>query len=312
MDLLNKIVEKEIESYEINSICELHLYEKTAQIILSHPMNFSIPKYKKHYEFDECFYLSYDFLKYLNEDYASLLLKRENEGAFMLGVGEQTKDSISISTVINGEYKIYIPYSGDITNSFAVTHEFIHDMTIDKGYNDTRMTFVEVFSLYAELLQSEYLQTREIKEAIIRPREICDIVYSKALENAFEVELIKEKMLNGFITPISLAEIMKRLGYKKELWSILGTILTTENLNFGYEQRYVIGYLLALYMRERNTDHSNKEFFDLNEKLNDYTIPQFMSYLDLNSIYSETLFDLDDTSYQKIEDTYVKQIKKIR
>lgn len=312
MDLMNDIIKREIEAYEINSIDELHMHEKTAQIILSHPTNLKISKYKKHYEFEDSFELSYNFLEQLNKDYASLLLKRMDEGAFLLGVGEETKDSISISTVIDDEYKIYIPYRGNLTNSFSITHEFIHDMTIGKGYNNTRMSFVEVFSLYAELLQSEYLQNIGIKEAIIRPREICNIVYSKTLKNAFEIELIKEQMLNGYVTSISVAEIMKRLDYKKELWPILYTILDEEQLSFGYEQRYVIGYLIALYMLERNKDKSNKEFFELNEKLNDYTIPQFINYLDLNGKYTKELLDFDEVSYKKLEDSYVKQLKKIR
>ena len=310
--LLNKIIENEIKEYEINSINELNLHERTARIILSHPIEFPILKYKKHYEFEECFELSYNFLEQLNQDYASLLLKRMNEEAFLLGIGEYAKDSISVSTVIDGEYKIYIPYRGNLINSFLITHEFIHDMTINGGYNNTRMSFVEVFSLYSELLQSEYFQKIGIKESIIRPREIHDIVYSKALKNCFEIELIKEQLLNGFITPVSVAEIMKRLGYNQDLWSILYTILNEEQLHFGYEQRYIIGYLISLYMLERNIDNSNKEFFDLNEKLNSYTIPQFIKYLDLNGIYSETLFDFDEASYNKLEDAYIKQLKKIR
>lgn len=312
MDLINKIVEKEIKAYEINSISELHLHEKTAQIILSHPTNFYIPKYKKHYEFEECFQLSYKFLEHLNKDYAELLLKRINEDAFLLGVGEETEDSISISTVVDGEYKIYIPYRGNLTNSFSITHEFIHDMTIENGLNNTRMAFVEVFSLYAELSQSEYLSNLGIKEAIIRPREMFDIVYDKALQNAFEVELIKERILHGVITPRAVADIIRKLNCKEKFEPILYKIFREEELKFGYEQRYIIGYLLALYMRERNKDESNKEFFDLNENVNNYTIPQFINYLDLNGIYDEMQLDLDEASYKKIEDAYVKQLKKIR
>ncbi len=312
MKLLNEIIEKEIEAYEINSINEINFHQRTSQIILNYPKNLYIPQYKKHYEFEECFELSHNFYEYLNKDYADLLLKRMNEGAFLLGVGEETKDSISISTVVDGEYKIYIPYRGNLTNAFSITHEFIHDMTIDGGYNNTRMAFVEVFSLYLELLQSDYFQKIGIKEAIIRPREIHDIVYSKALTNTFEIELIKEKLLNKYITPNSVVEIMKRLGYKKDLWPILYTILNEQELHFGYEQRYITGYLLALYMKERNVDSSNKEFFDLNEKLNVYTIPEFINYLALDGIYNESLFDFDDESYKKIEATYIKQLKKIR
>jgi len=312
MDLLNKIVEDEIKAYEINSIKELHFHERTAQIILSHLKNFNVIEYKKHYEFEECFELSHSFLKDLNKDYASLLLKRMNEGAFIVGIGEDTKDSISASTIVDGKPKMYIPYQGDLSNTFSITHEFIHDMTINNGLNNTRMTFCEVFSLYAELLQAEYLKERKINEAIIRPKEIFNGVYFKALRNAFEIELIKEKITNGAITPRIVADIVKKIDYKRNFVPILNKIFDEKLLRFGYEQRYIIGYLLTLYMRERNVYQSNKEFFDLNEKLNNYTIPEFINYLDLNGIYSETLLDLDEVSYKKIEDAYVKQLKKIR
>ena len=75
MDLLNKIVATNIKEYEINSIDELQVQQKCVDIILRHPINLHIPKYKKKYKLEDSFCLSHMFLEDLSEEYAKHLLK---------------------------------------------------------------------------------------------------------------------------------------------------------------------------------------------------------------------------------------------
>lgn len=314
MDLLNEIVKKNIEEYEISSMSELQFQVKCANIILSHPKNFGIPKYKKKYTFEESFYLSYSFLESINSEYAARLLKRQEEGAFIVDYREVAQDDAAISNIIDGKPKIYIPFRDTLDCSYAITHEFIHDMTIDGGFNDTRTIFCEVLSIYAELLQSQYFEKLQIKEAIVRPRKIFDMIYFKTLNMSLELELIKLYLDRGYIKPSDTQSILKKYNYNKDLIYSLYFILNEQELSFGLEQRYVYGYLLALYMMDKaeNSNGNHTEFFELNEMMNTYKVYQFMEYLELEYISDEALFNLSDESYKKLEKHYVNQLKRIR
>ena len=97
----------------------------------------------------------------------------------------------------------------------------------------------------------------------------------------------------------------------EECIKIIKMILKDEKFTFGMDQRYVIGYLLALFMLERDKNNSI-EFFELNEMLNSYSIENLLNYLDLELINSAGLLELSEKSYQKLEESYIKQLKKMR
>lgn len=314
MDELTKIIQNTIIDYEISSIDELRIQEKCSEIILSHPIKLYIPEYKKKYSFEDSFWLSYKFLDQLEESYAELLVKRLNENAFIVDYRKEAEEENAISTVINGEPKIYIPYRNSLDCSFMITHEFIHDMTIKDGFNDTRTTFCEIFSIYAEMLQCEYFEKIKIKEAIIRNRKLLDYIYVKALNMSFDIELIKIYLSNGYIKNSDIETIMKKYNYDINLYYYFHNILTEQSLSFSLEQRYIYGYLIAAYMMERNeqSKKNNQEFLELNENINKYRIDQFMNYLKIDATYDNGILNLCDTSYKKLEESYIKYVKKIR
>lgn len=310
MEELNRIVKKEIEEYEIKSIDELILHERCSDIIISNPLFLNIEDYKKRYSIYKNFQLSYEFLNDFNYKYAEQLLKRLDEKAFILE--KYTKDSISRSDMVNGVPKIYIPNIKKLILTYNITHEFIHDMTIMHGYNNTRMSFCEVFSLYAEIMQSKYLEDRKIKEATLRSGEIFNHVYSKAIKISFELKLIKAYLKEGMLTYESIAKIIEEFPPNINVWPIYDEILEDKKLTFGYEHRYIIGYLLAQYMLDRNIDNKNKEFFELNDNINNYSIPKFIETLELKGIYGGMLLNFNEDSYERLEKAYIKQIKNIR
>ena len=250
----------------------------------------------------------------MSKYYAELLVKRLNEGAFVVDYRKEAQEENAISTMINGEPKIYIPFRNSLDCSFMITHEFIHDMTINDGLNDTRTIFCEVFSIYAEMLQCKYFEEIKIKEATIRNRKLSDYINLKALNMSFDIELIKTYLKSGYIKNVDIETIMKKHDYDINLYYYFYNILKEESLSFALEQRYIYGYLIAAYMLERDEQifKSNQEFLELNENINKYRIDQFMNYLELDATYDNGILNLCDTSYKTLEESYVKQIKKIR
>jgi len=81
---LNRVIDNYMEEFEIKSMDELLLHEKCSSIILSHSIRLQVPKYRKKYTFDQSFELSRKFLTSISKEYAKYLIKRRNEGAFIV------------------------------------------------------------------------------------------------------------------------------------------------------------------------------------------------------------------------------------
>ena len=307
---INEIIEKELKEYMITSKEEISFQKRISNIMVSHYKNIYVPNYKKKYLFKDNFQIAYTFLKNINEEYAELLVKRYQEGAFI--VDEYVEGSkIAISNIINGKPMIYFPTTNLLRDSYRIVHEFIHDTTINGGYNNTRMIFCEIFSLYSELLMAKYHENQNIKEATIRSREIYSETIAAATKVKVELELMDKYLEKGFINEQDCVSIIKSIPNRRDALAAYYVILKDEKFTFGMDQRYVIGYLLALFMLERDKNNSI-EFFELNEMLNSYSIENLLNYLDLELINSAGLLELSEKSYQKLEESYIKQLKKMR
>lgn len=307
---INKIIEKELKEYDITSKEEIIFHKRLADIILSHYKEIYVPKYKKKYSFEENFRIAHNFLQDINEDYAYLLIKRYNEGAFIIDEHAE-ENKIAISNIIDGKPMIYFPTTNTLRDSYRIIHEFIHDTTINEGYNDTRFIFCEVFSLYSELLMAQYHEKQNIKESTIRSREIYNDVIGTAIKSKFELDLITRYLEKGFINEEDLISIIKSISNKKDALSAYYIILKDQEFTFGMNNRYIIGYLFALLMLERDKDNSI-EFFELNEMLNYYSIENLLNYLDLELTDSVGILNLKEETYQTLEKIYIKQLKKMR
>lgn len=307
---INEIIKKELQEYMITSKKEIVFQKRISNIILSHYKKIYVPEYKRKYSFEDNFHIAYSFLKDINEDYANLLLKRYEEGAFIIDEKAE-ENKIAVSNIINGEPKIYFPTTNTLMDAYRIVHEFIHDTTIEDGYNDTRMIFCEVLSLYSELLMAKYLEKQNIKESTIRTREIYKDITSTATKVLFEIELIDHYLEKGFTNTEDLISIVKSSPNKRDSLSSYYIILKDCEFTFGISQRYIIGYLFALLMVDRDKNNSI-EFFELNEMINNYTIENVINYLDLECKNSVGILDLNEKSYQKLESAYVRQLKKIR
>lgn len=315
MDLINYIIYDCICDYEINKFEELKFQENICSIVLSNQVSFKTREYKKKYSFDECFKISYDFLSTISKEYASLLIKRRDENAFIIDSGNNSLYPTSFSDIIDGVPKMYINFNNNLSSSYSIMHEFIHDMTIMNSENSiTRTIFCEVMTLYAEKLMDKYLKENNYKEYYIHARNIANAIKEKALYTLFEIELIRLFLNKGYITNTDIKSIMKKFNYDINLSYHYADIMIEQQLFWSTEQRYLIGYLLASHMMEREQQKStgSKEFFELNDKINIFNESQFLNYLDLERTNNSDIFNLTDESYEVLKTNYIKHLKKIR
>lgn len=315
MDLLNYVIYDCICDYEINKVEELIFQEKLCSIVLSNQVSFKTREYKKKYSFDECFKIAYDFLSTISKEYASHLIKRRDENAFIVDVNKAPLYPYSFSNIIDGIPKMYINFNNNIGCSYSIMHEFIHDMTIMGSENSiTRTIFCEVMTLYAEKLMDKFLKENNYKDYYIHARNIANAINEKALHVSFELELIKCFLSRGYITNSDIKVIMKKFNYNNDLSYHYVDIILDQQLSWPSEQRYLIGYLLASHMMEREQQKStgSKEFLELNDKINIFNENQFLNYLDLEKTNNSDIFSLTDDSYELLKINYIKQLKKIR
>ena len=83
-------------------------------------------------------------------------------------------------------------------------------------------------------------------------------------------------------------------------------LLLSLNEKLTKEERYIIvSHVLYDYTL-------NEIATELNENLNKYSVDQFLNYLDLDINISNGILNLDRPSYKKLEDSYIKELKKVR
>lgn len=311
MEKINSIIKKEIEELEIKDLKECSFILKLNEIILENKRNIKIPKYRNNIDFEKSFQYSKKFFDTISKEYSSYLDKRRKEGVFLFN---NDVNSLAFSNLVDGKKIIHFPIIGTIEDSYTITHEIIHDMSISDEYSINRYLFCETVSLLAEMLQKDYFHNNERpKDYLIDEKEILYALQNKAVIINFEFELINIYLSNGYISKNNLIDIMNKHSFSEIdlIINDIETILTNEEMNFSYEQRYIIGYTIASYMHNRILKKNNvSEFIDINDSLNTYSIEQLLTYLDLDYKNSQDL-DLTDESYEKIEKSYIKQIKSI-
>lgn len=310
MEYLNKILKENIEEYRIRDIDELIFLQKLIDIIRRHVDFIKRPKVKQFVKVNKSFEYSYQFLKSICPRYAEYLLNIKEQGIFDINF----YDTFACSTIKNGKHYIYLPLQQNIGDTYTITHETIHDMTATENTTITRHFFCEVFSLLAEILQKDYFErTCRPKEYYINNLESIQNVYQKSVEIKLELDLIKQYLKYGWIESFQLSEIFQN--FKRKDWFIIENKLydfvQSKKLEYGFQQRYIIGYLIACYMHARILKDAKKiqEFIELNDCLNEIEIEDFFHYLDLE--YKENKFlDLTDESYQVLEKSLLHELKR--
>lgn len=310
MRRINAIVEKFIIETEIESMDEFTFLNRLIDIFDRNMKSIYIPNYHHKVPFKRSFGYSYEFLKAVNPEYATYLEKRMEEGAFVLDKSRENRDNNAMSGIIDGTPKIYLPVQNTIEDTYSITHEIIHDMSLDeKNLSETRTIFCEIFSLFMEELERKYFAST------VKPCEyaINSLKNLAAISEKNQIIRFEQSLISTYLDQQQTSLI--DLNYNKNsnfMMSVIQDIMKEQELSFDIEQRYVIGYLFACYMLDRVEQNPKnlQEFFELNEMINKYYVEDLLDYLELEC-KDQPIFDLTEKSYQKLEKAYVKHLKKI-
>lgn len=185
-----------------------------------------------------------------------------------------------------------------------------HDINLDENQESiARMFYTEGLSLLGEFLLEDYLKINKIKDTKIPLNYSLYCAKLKALEVDFNINLLLSYLEDNYIDSGKIIKVIEKYpyNYASDLSEILSKIINNEELTIDSEQPYILGTLIATYMYDRIKNNKNNimELFELNQELKNYTFEQVLDYLqiDYNNI------DLENTSYQKLENCYKKHIK---
>lgn len=314
LELINDVVSKYISDCNIEDMNDFRFLTSLIDIFDSNYKGNKVRDFKKRVSLKRCLKYAYDFFMSINPDYAAYLEKRLDEGAFIFETGKEKYDNnLSISSIIDGKAKMIVYLQNTINDAYAITHELIHDMTIEREGVDnsaTRSVFCEMFSLLGEELLRDYFErTTRPSEYELESKYNLYVISWKNKIILYELHLIETYLNNGYIHATDLA-----YGDDDLVCGIaLDDILDNKDLSFPFEERYVIGYLFACYMLDRVDSNSKNinEFFELNDIINKFKFLNLTNYLELDVVDART-FDLTDESYKKIENAFVKRLKKVR
>lgn len=309
MDKINRIVANFLSETEIRDMQDFTFLNRLIDIYEKHYKFPSISKYRRRVPFDKSYKYSYDFLSTVNPMYAEYLEECRNN--YILDIVRGVKKDDAYSTIEDGKHIIYLPIKEIIADSYDLTHEVIHDMSLVGNTSLARHLFCEMLSLTMEGLQYDYLKTLRVKECQIEPNALLRSIKEKCDIIKLEEHLISTYLDKCDIDAKDIVDLADAFDYKF-IATILKYIKKENNLSTDIWQRYVIGYLLSCYLIDRIHENPKniQEFLDLNEMINQYEIEDVLDYLDLE-LTDDEFFTLTDESYAKIEKSYVKRLKEM-
>lgn len=310
-DNLIDAVKSYVESVEISSIDDIMLMLKTTDIILKEKDFHFVAKYKNKCSLSKCNSLVEEFLLSLNPKYLDYYKMRKSDGTVYFDYSSDAEPPHSCYDYENNKRCIYIPITNTIEDAFSIVHELFHDINMGEEEDSYgRYFFTESLSYLGEILFSEFLSSKDIADA--KNVIINDLYYlkKKALEVNFNLRLIGEYLLNGYLDKLSITDIILSYPQKyfDDVMEFVYIISNEEELTLEEEETYVLSSLVATYMYDRIKKNKKyiDELFDLNEVLNDYSLSQVLDYLDLD--YDD--FKLTDESYNILRSKYKKFIKR--
>lgn len=306
MEELNKLLEDFINHYDIKDIREVIFTSNLSTIIDRYPINFKYNGFKNKIELGRSISITRSFLEELSLDYASTFNQIKEDIDFV----KIKADEFAYCDYINGRPYIFLPYSNTLKDVYALTHEIIHATTVmDSEESVTRNIFCEVPAVCSEMLLKDYLKNNGIKEYGINDiRDIVSVKYYNKI-NMFQTMLISEFLDKGIITPSNFMNMLKKFNLKDsiEIAQHISENIRENDFDIFFLNRYVIGYTFACYLYD---NFSIEEFVELNNSINSFEITDFLDYLNLD--YKDDMYlDLTPDSYDKIEKSYKKRLKKI-
>lgn len=315
MEEINRIIETDLNEIGIQDFAIFHYLYRMINIILKENLPRKEKKYKKKIPLKKNIEYTSMFLDYLNPSYREHFMKALENNRIEFEKNYEANDRIACSDIRNHESYIYIPYENTLKDTYTITHEVIHDISIAEEISEARNFFCEVFSLLSEKLQKDYIKRYvACKENNINEINILYYLRLKTICTKFELDLVAEYLNKGYLTEMDIINLIVCSGNEnvKLLCDHVNYILDKKELLLFIEQRYMVGYLIACYMHDRILDDPKKklEFIELNDNINEYTESDFLEYLDLG-FSDDYYFNFNEDTYKKLEKAYHHEIKRI-
>ena len=313
MDRLNEILFQYIMQNETFDFDDYSGIYKLSDIILNSKVPNFTDKVKNRFGISKSFQLSYEFFNCLDESYGRYFLDRVNSDDLILKYVKVNKETAYSYPDEDGNKKIYLPYSNDICDCFALTHEMFHDMNLQvNNLSITRSLFTEYISMYGEMLLEEFIKNNYDIKCSFCSRYTFNGSYLKALKVDIQLKLVKCFIENGFIDYFKLNEIINNYNpfYRNYLVKYINEIISSEDLSIGYEGRYLIGILLSCYSKDLvlNKKYDIDTFLGINEDINYMYPDEVYNVLDLD-VSDQYTMELTSGSYDKLAKSYSKHMR---
>lgn len=327
---LYKFIFLDDEDEEYLSIEQLVLAEKFCDILL-YNFDFDMfcddPKFLKKISKGSSVDYSKKFLEFLKPEYAEKLLKNIEKGVFSFC--EIEEQEFGYASYIGGKKVISVPLRNDLSDTFIITHEEIHDTTFDSNEMSVSWSyFSELPTMLSELLQADYMEEMGIDSKEIRKYKkfsTSGYIY-RALMLKVQINLLKQILTIGYIDCTYMSELLKELYeicYDEGLAydaidDSISKLFLEEKEDELYESfyffdlRYVIGGVLSTYLHDKILEDKKliKYFAEYNENFGSSDIQGVFESFGLD-FEEKNCLDLSEKSYKNLEKSFVKELKRI-
>lgn len=309
-DIVVEATDNYIENTDVDDVRDFSFTRNLNNIILSRGLKeYNMLFRRKIHLKDSIKYVS-DFLSKINPEYQEYFIERLKDGTFNFDYDNEEISPYSELNLDNNESLIYIPVQNTIEDAYAIIHELMHDMNIERNDESlTRYLFTEMVSILSEFVLEDYLIEKKVKDARIVNNRNLFFAYEKAIEVDINLNLLESRMLNGYINKGMVINIFNDYPevYIPNIADTISEICKLESLTIDEERPYIVGIVIAthIYDKLKKDKRNIRELFDLNEMIRTNSIDQILDYLDFE--YDE--YDLTKDSYKVLKKSYKKYLK---
>lgn len=320
-ELYNFIYFDEIDDGYL-SLEQLVLSEKFCNMILNSFdfRNFCMdPKLIKTISKEKTIQYTTSFLSSIKEDYVVRMNDNIKDGILKFTTVDECKTGYI--TMVNGR-SICVPLRYDLSDTFTLTHEQIHDTTMtDENMSATWLYFTETPTMLAELLEKDYLKDNGINDRELKKhlRYTTSSYVYRALMLKTQIDMLKEILTNGYIDKFFLLNLIIEINdICHDEYLTCDAIDDSIAKLFGYDEcfylfdlRYIIGGILSAYLHDKIIDNPKllKEFSKYNESFMNLDIQGVFESIGLN--FKEDEMDIIDEDYKKLEKCYKKELNRM-
>ena len=317
--IITGLVARFVNEVDDLSLEELKLIRSLNHIILRNKFNIKDRRYVIHRGLEENYTYAYNFLSTIKPEYASHLENARAEGTITFPKARKMKYPVATSDYDyeTGKSKMVIPRFNNLEDSYAITHEIMHDTNINpESLTQERDFFTEAISLLFEFLQEDYFSSLPKRPLDYKKNKINDLnaILYKAVGIEYQLDLIEKYLETGIITEEIFKEIMKtRTKKEAKIGDDIFTSLFEKGiLDIDMQQRYVYGILLATYIHDRILEDPSRieEAIRLNESLNCTSIEEIFESFNLPLGVQEKHFVIPEETIKILEKSYVNELKR--